>query len=309
MNRRDFIKISVAGLAANFLPLPRWLQKNTLLADSSMPVVSEAQGSAETMIKTLFTLLGGIEKLISGDVTRATVLIKPNLCLPQPADRGTITSPEIVEALCGFLLTNGVKKIVIADHTLGEKSAKNQDFELIQVAEKFPEVKLVLANQQHHYQPVESNGKVLRNVEILKLLQRADLVINLATAKHHSATHVSLALKNLMGLIWDRAAFHTQLNLHQAIADLALTIRPGFHIIDASRVLLNGGPTGPGPVIRENRLFASYDPLALDAVVVSRYNFGGRSLSAKEVPHLWAAYQNGVGEIDLSRIKLQKIGV
>jgi uncharacterized protein (DUF362 family) len=109
-----------------------------------------------------------------------------------------------------------------------------------------------------------------------------------------------------MGVIWDRSAFHTKLDLHQAIADLALAVRPGLSIIDASRVLLNGGPVGPGPVTKDNRIFASTDMLALDSVVTGRYDFGGKTLSAKEVPHLRAAYDNGVGEIDIKKIDVQK---
>jgi len=49
--------------------------------------------------------------------------------------------------------------------------------------------------------------------------------------------------------------------------------------------------------------------LAVDAVVTSGYNFGGRSLSAKEVAHLWTSYKNGVGEIDLNKIDVVKLTV
>ena len=164
-----------------------------------------------------------------------------------------------------------------------------------------------MANEQRLYQPVQVEGKVLKEVETLKLIPKVDLIINLATAKHHTATHVTLAIKNLMGLIWNRSVFHTDLDLAQAIADLALVIRPQLNIIDASRVLLNGGPTGPGPIINDNRLFASRDILAVDSIVTSRYNFGGKSLTPREIPHLWAAYQLGIGEIDHQKIQLQKI--
>ena len=110
-----------------------------------------------------------------------------------------------------------------------------------------------------------------------------------------------------MGLIWNRSTFHTDLDLPRAIADLAQVIRPGLNIIDTSRVLLNGGPTGPGPIVKDNRLFAGFDILALDSVVVSRYNFGGKTMAAKEVPHLWSAYQNAIGEIDLQNINIHKV--
>jgi len=51
------------------------------------------------------------------------------------------------------------------------------------------------------------------------------------------------------------------------------------------------------------------DILALDAVVASRYKFGGKNLSAGDVPHLMAAYQNGVGEIDAKNIQVKTISI
>jgi hypothetical protein len=43
--------------------------------------------------------------------------------------------------------------------------------------------------------------------------------------------------------------------------------------------------------------------------VTARYSFGGKTLSAKEVRHLRAAYDNGLGEIDVKKIDLQKVKV
>ena len=110
-----------------------------------------------------------------------------------------------------------------------------------------------------------------------------------------------------MGLIWDRKIFHMEMDLDQAIADLATVICPHLNIIDASRILLDRGPVGPGPLEKPGKIYAGTDMLAIDAVVTSGYNFGGRSLSAKEVAHLWASYKNNIGEIDQSKIDIVKL--
>lgn len=300
MNRRVFIKMSVAAMATSVLP---W---DSVLGEEAKSMVWEVEGITDEKIKELFASIGGVQKLFNKDLSQATVLIKPNLCLPHPAASATTASPQVVDGLCAFLIANGIKKVIIADHTLIATNGF-QNIEMIKVAGKYPQVSMFFANEQRLFQPTQINGKVLKSTEILKILQRVDLLINLATAKHHSAAMVSLAIKNLMGLIWDRSEFHTRLDMSQAIADLPLAIRPGLNIVDASRVLLNGGPTGPGPILNDNRLFASFDILALDALVVSRYNFGGRSLTPREIPHLWAAYKNGIGEIDTRKIKVEKI--
>jgi hypothetical protein len=61
--------------------------------------------------------------------------------------------------------------------------------------------------------------------------------------------------------------------------------------------------------MKDNRLYAGVDILALDAVVFSRYKFGERTSTAKEIPHLWSAYQNSIGEIDLQKINIHKVQV
>ncbi|KAA3655671.1 MAG: DUF362 domain-containing protein [Calditrichaeota bacterium] len=300
MNRRKFVKTTSAVLASTLVP---W---NFAFGSQNNPLVWEIEGSVGPTVQKLFEILGGLQTLLPKAPAKSTVLLKPNLCLPHKESMATTTSVELVDSFCEFLLANEVRKVIIADHTL-QKANRFKRQEIVKLGKKYPSIKVILANDQRFYRPVQVEGKVLKETETLKLLPKVDLVINLATAKHHTASHVTLAIKNLMGLVWDRSVFHTEMDLQQAIGDLALALRPQLNVIDASRVLLNGGPTGPGPIIEENRVFASRDILALDSVVASRYNFGGKNLSPKEIPHLAAAYQNGVGEIDLQKIQLQKI--
>ncbi len=305
IDRRRFLATSSAALLALQLPFTRFLRADTTSPESSS-IVWEVEGITYEHISNLFEALGGVQQLVPVEPAKATIVIKPNLCLPDIAKRGTTTSPAVIELFCQWFINQGIRKIIVVDHTLQKAS----DFEKIEIAKlpvAHPGVKLVLANEARMYEPIEINGKVLQKVDRLKLLAKADLFINLATAKHHSATHVSLGVKNLMGVIWNRSEFHTKMDLAQAIGDLALAIHPTLTIIDASRVLLNGGPTGPGPIIQENRIFASRDIVAVDAVVSSRYNFAEKSLSPNDIAHLRAAAENGVGEINLEKISVKKI--
>jgi uncharacterized protein (DUF362 family) len=300
MDRREFIKTGTAAVAASLFPL------HLASADEAGATVWEITGPTKAALDALLTELGGLKALLATEPAKASVLIKPNLCLPHPAGMATTTSSESVGALCTLLEEQGVGKIIIADHTL-QNTNRFAKSEMVKMAADHPRVELVFANEQGHFEPVEVEGKVLKKTEVLKLLARTDLVINFATAKHHSATGVSLAVKNLMGTIWNRSEFHTRLGLDQAIGDLALAVRPHLSLIDVGRVLLNGGPTGPGRVIEGKGLFASTDIVALDSVVVSRYDFGGKTSKGIDIQHLAAAHRNGVGEIDPERIQVIKI--
>lgn len=297
MKRRNFIK---SGLGAFLVSL---LSMRAFSITDKKAVVYAIEGDPALAVKKLFDTLGGFGKIIGRDLSASSVLIKPNLCLPHKDSNGTITSARLVTALCEHCLNEGVGRVIIADHTLQHADNFNNN-EIVLYAKNNPGISLVLANEQRYFARKQVEGKVLRDIEFLKILEKTDYFINLATAKHHSATHVSLAIKNLMGVIWDRKIFHTELDLDQAIADLTTAIRPHLNIIDASRVLLDRGPVGPGPLERPDKIYASRDILAIDAVVTSNYNFGGKSLTAKDVSHLWAAYKKGAGEINLDNIDI-----
>jgi uncharacterized protein (DUF362 family) len=324
MDRRNFLKTGFTVVAGSLLPIRIALGDEAIpdvgaAADSVLragadslgagrpePIVWEIEGEPAKTVKALFSVLGDLKEVIGKEPGEATVLIKPNLCLPHPSGMGTTTSPDLVDELCSHLFAGGVKRVVVADHTL--QQAKNfEKSEMVRIVAGYKDAKMILANEERWFEPVEVDGKVLKQTDVFKMLPRVDFFINVATAKHHSATSVSLATKNLMGLIWDRSAFHTKMDLHQAIGDLALTVRPDLSIIDAGRVLLNGGPTGPGPIKKDSRIFAGTDVVALDTIVTSRYNFGGRSVVPGEVRHLLAAHENGVGEIDIAKIKVVQV--
>jgi len=304
MDRRRFLELGGAACFAFGFQKPFALLGNE--PAHAGPLVLEADTVSYESVTALFERMGGLRGLIPVEPSRATIVLKPNICLPDPPQRATTTSPELVDLICRRLIADGAKKIVIADHTL----QRNGEFDRtpwVDFPKKYPEVRLLLAHEERLYEPMTIAGKVLTKIDVLRVLPKADLFINLPTAKHHSATHVSLGMKNLMGVVWNRSDFHTALDLHKGVADLATAIKPSFTIIDASRVLLTGGPTGPGQIIPENRLFAGRDILALDAFVSSRYSFGGKSLPPSRIEHLQAASEAGVGEIDLAKIRVEKV--
>ena len=299
MKRRTFIKSGIGAVLVSSLPF------RLFPATGNAVTVYEITGDPALAVSDLFSAMGGIGTLIGSDLSKASVLIKPNLCLPHKDANGTITSVALIKALCEYLTGEGVGRILIADHTL-QTADKFETNDIVTYARSNPKISLMLADEQRYYIPRPVDGKVLKATETLKILDKVNYFINLATAKHHSATHVSLCTKNLMGVIWDRKVFHTEIDLDQAVADLATIVRPHLNIVDASRVLLNRGPVGPGPLEKPGKIYASTDILAVDSVVTSAFSFGGKSLSAKEVAHLWASYKNGAGEIDLSKIDVVK---
>jgi len=121
--------------------------------------------------------------------------------------------------------------------------------------------------------------------------------------KEHSGVGMSCAMKNLMGMVWDRGAFHAQ-GLEQCIADSCLIRKPALTIIDADRVMLSGGPRGhSGSRYAEQRmLLASKDMVALEALGALTM---GKAVS--DFGYIALAEARGAGTADLKKLDIRRI--
>jgi len=90
-------------------------------------------------------------------------------------------------------------------------------------------------------------------------------------------------------------------NLGQSLADLATVIRPKLTVVDATRILLRNGPQGGNvdDVRRFDTLIASADPVAADAYATTLFE-----LEPGDIEATVAAFEMGLGEMDLARIKV-----
>jgi uncharacterized protein (DUF362 family) len=165
---------------------------------------------------------------------------------------------------------------------------------------------LALEERKFYREIKVPQGKIFDRVEIMREVLESDVLINIPQAKSHSATGISLGLKGLMGVIWDRYSFHSKYDIDQAIADLATVIKPQLTILDATRVLVSGGPGGPGEVVKPNLIIAGTDPVAVDSYAVTVAPWYGQNFKGRQVKHLLAAHQRGLGKIDPEQLKILK---
>jgi uncharacterized protein (DUF362 family) len=116
-------------------------------------------------------------------------------------------------------------------------------------------------------------------------------------------------MKGLMGIMWDREYFHAKVDINQAIADLVSAVKIDLTVLDASRALLNGGPSGPGKIEKPNTIIAGRDPVAVDALGVTLVDWYGQKFTGSQVKHIAAAHAMGLGTMDLNAIKILKAQV
>jgi uncharacterized protein (DUF362 family) len=303
ITRREFLKISAGIAVASALPVGMF---NSLKAQGSEPVISVARGEVTKLVKAAVDGLGGISTFVRPG---QTVCIKPNISFAANTECGATTNPDIARQMVNLCLSAGAAKVIILDHTIADADICVEKSRIEEAIVDAKRVSLLTLTQERQFsETTVLNGQELSTIKIAKAIQKADVLINLPTAKSHSATGVSLGIKNLMGLIWDRGILH-QVNLHRAIAELALVIKPDLTVIDATRALTTGGPGGPGKTVILNTVVAGIDPVAVDSYAVGLTPWYGKSFTGSGVKYIVAASEIGLGEIDTGLMSIKETEV
>jgi uncharacterized protein (DUF362 family) len=199
----------------------------------------------------------------------------------------------------------GAGQVLVLDHTLQRAELCLERSGIPEACKSIRGVHVLALQEKKFFREIPiPEAKVLERVEVMKEVLDAHVLINIPTAKSHSATGVSLGIKGLMGLIWDRVSFHSQYNINQALADLATVIKPQLTILDATRVLTSGGPGGPGEVKTPHLIIAGTDPVAVDSYGVTVAPWYGQGFKGRQVEHLLIAHQRGLGKIDTDQLRI-----
>jgi uncharacterized protein (DUF362 family) len=133
----------------------------------------------------------------------------------------------------------------------------------------------------------------------------ADCLIAAPTAKSHHMTGVSLSMKGMMGLVYDRWVMHQQ-GIDECVVSLAGFLKPKLVVVDASRILSTNGPRGPGEIIPMNTIVASADMVAADAQTVEMCTWYGKRFKARQIKHIRLAHEKGLGRMDVENLAVKQ---
>ncbi len=305
MSRREFLR-KTAGCAAyaaagvtlsGFQSERAWAEKQ--------PNIVIANGRPGAGTRAVVNAMGGMERFVKPG---NKVVIKPNMSFPNPPDWGTTTHPEVIKELTKMCLKAGAASVLVLDNPLRSSELCVERSGLRKACEDLPQTHVQGLTDKSFYQEVKvPDGKELPSTMVMKRVLESNVLIAVPVAKSHSATGVSLALKGMMGLIYDRRDFHLNLDLDVAIVDLCTVLKPKLTVIDASRILSDGGPGGPGKVIPMNKIIASTDMVAADAVAVELGTWYGRKFKAHQVKHIQIAHQRGLGNMDVASQAIKEV--
>lgn len=304
MKRRDFIWKGVGvGLLSGVAPYFGGLSEVLGSPAPSAPQLAAVRGGeAEEMFDKAMEAIGGMKKYVKPG---QTVLVKPNIGWDATPDRAANTNPKLVGRIVQRCLEAGAKEVRVFDNTCNRWDLCYKNSEIEKYV-KDAGGKMVPGNLESYYKEVQiPKGKVLKNAKVHDLVLNSDVFINVPVLKHHSSTTLSLGMKNLMGVVWDRRFYHGN-NLSQCIADFCTYRIPDLTVIDGYKMLTKNGPRGvsTADVVDLKALIASSDIVAADAAATKLFG-----TEPDQIEHLKIASSMGLGIIDLGKVNIQRIKV
>lgn len=304
MKRRTFLKSSVsAGMAAGAaLSMGGYekLWKPTPLS-ASYDLIAVMGGNPDAMFDLGIQEFGGIGTFVQKG---QKVLIKPNIGWDVIPEMAANTNPLLVKRIIEHCLKAGAKEVYVFDHTIDNwlNCYKNSGIER---ASKSAGAKVVPANTENYYEPIEIPGGIkLKKAKVHQLLLEADVFINVPVLKDHNSTRMTCCLKNTMGLVWDRRFWHSN-DLNQCIADFALfEKKPALNIIDCYNVMVKHGPQGvsKGDLVMMKSLILAKDWVAGDAAAAKMLG-----VDVEKIEYIPIAHKMGIGNMNLESLNIKKI--
>lgn len=272
MDRREFLKrLAGLGAAGAAVLLSRgsgraWAASGgtAAAAGGAMPdLVAVKGGDPASMLDLALKQVGGIGAFVRKG---QTVVVKPNIGWDRPPEAAANTNPQLVKRLIEQCLAAGAKKVWVFDNSCdsGPRCYASSQIERY-AREAGAEVVSGASSSYYHEVPIPGAVR-LKKMRVHELILQSDVFINVPILKNHSGAGMTCAMKNLMGIVWDRDEFHAN-NLDQCIADSCLYRKPDLNIVDAWKVMQTGGPRGysTSRYSDEKMLMLSTDIVAIDS--------------------------------------------
>jgi uncharacterized protein (DUF362 family)/ferredoxin len=231
-------------------------------ADYDLDAVTEA-------VRQAVDLLGGMASFVQPG---QRVLLKPNMVRGVDPERAVSTHPAVVAAVATLVIEAGGKPIIV--------ESPGGPFSPIALRMAYRRTKIDWAAEVsgaelnfdcEGVQVSHPEGVVLHRLDLVRALLDADVVINLPKLKTHNLTTLTLAVKNLLGLVPGalKIGYHAKLQdrerFCQGLVDILTYVKPALQIMDAIVGMEGDGPSGgdPHPI---GAVVAGADALAVDIV-------------------------------------------
>ena len=277
-SRRDFLKKCVTGAAvlraAGKVPLLAAAEQAAASGKSKVVIARDAmlRGSGTTVdsARVLSLLDRAMQSLFDVDHPAEPwkKLVRPGdtvgLKVNTLGGRGMSTNIQLVEAICERLQEAGIKA---HDIIIWDRDTDEMDRVGFHTSTADNRVQCFGTDHVGYEEDYTTYGKVGSRLSTI-LTQRTNVMINLPILKDHEGAGVTIALKNMYGVIHNPNKCHPN-GCDPYVADLnmmpAIRTKMRLTICDATTACYEGGPGyKPQYAWQENAVILSQDPVALD---------------------------------------------
>jgi uncharacterized protein (DUF362 family) len=221
------------------------------------------------------------------------VLIKVNFITDKTWDTGATTDPIVVEAIIKKLEHLPVKVYVVeSDATITSADKAFEKTGMREMCERNGVECLNLRYVKDKVKLTIPDGEVLKSITVPRLVTES-AIISAAKLKTHSATGVTLGMKNMFGLLPDKykGKYHLK-GISKVIVDINTVLRPTLTVVDGFVGMEGSGPVDGEPV-QMNLIIAGTDTVATDATACRVMG-----IDPHEIKHIRKAHEKGLGNID-----------
>ncbi|MBN1321243.1 MAG: DUF362 domain-containing protein [Thermoleophilia bacterium] len=266
----------------------------TTTTGPSFPDLAVFRGdSPDQNVRAAVAQLGGMERFVKRD---AKVVVKPNVLTGRPPEYATTTNPLVISAIIRMCFEAGAANVTVLDYPTSSPRGAFEESGLAQATKEAGGTLKYLSNRD--FERIEiPEGVSIDSWPLVTAALEADTFINVPIGKTHGMAGLTLAMKNLMGIMGDpRGKIH--IDYARKITDVNTVVRPDLVILDAYRVLMRNGPTGGNldDVAMPKTVVAGTSQVAVDAYGATIMGWQPAGLAS-----LVEANARGLGEIDLSK--------
>lgn len=274
------------------------------IADNPLPydLVAIRGGEPGAMFDAGIKALGGMKTFVKkGD----KVVVKPNIGWDVSPERGGNTNPQLVARIIEHCFNAGARQVSVVDHTCDQWQRCYTNSGIQKAASDAGANVIPGASESYYHEVAVPRGKTLKSTQEHEVIIDADVFINVPVLKNHSGPRLTMAMKNLMGNVWDRRYWHGS-DLDQCIADFATYRKPTLNVLDAYYVMKQNGPRGVsvGDLVEMKSQVLSTDIVAID--VAGAKMFG---MDPFAVRYIRTAAEMKIGRADIENLRIRRISI
>jgi uncharacterized protein (DUF362 family) len=304
-NRREFLKAGLISTAAAMTAGPGIILTPNFALTQTYPDIIISHGrNPGAITRSAVDGLGGMKRFVKPG---NKVVIKPNMSFASGPATASNTHPEVVGEVAKMCIEAGASKVSILDNVLNHPQDCLNLSKIPEVCEVVQNTNVRVVTDRRFFRDVDvPRGTLIKKMGVASEVLDSDVLISVPVGKTHASSGVSLSMKGMMGLVFDRRPFHSR-GLDESIVDMVTILKPNLVVIDGTRILGSGGPGGPGEVIPLNLVIASTDMVAADAQMVALGTWYGKKFEPSQVKHIKMAADKGLGRLDIDKLNVKNI--